>query len=370
MGPSDSELRFRGTRDKDKTFLEENEKKDGIIQLPSGLQYKVVKEGAKTGQQPGPSTKCTCHYRGRLADGTEFDSSYKRGQPMVFAPNQVVKGWFEALQLMHEGDKWELYVPSHLAYGEQGAGGVIPPGAALIFELELLQIGASGGGFDIKKMAPVIGMVLIVLVFAYQKLTEPDNTVRGPLVPLEEASGDPANPRIFFDIEIGGKAAGRIEMELFAKVAPRTAENFRALATGEKGVGSNGKKLHFKDSSFHRVIPGFMCQGGDFTHGNGRGGESIYGSTFEDEWEHGFIHHTAPGLLSMANRGKNTNGSQFFLTVAATSWLDGKHVVFGRVTAGMDVVKKMEAVGSQSGSTTHQVLIKDSGEIETAAASA
>ena len=170
-----------------------------------------------------------------------------------------------------------------------------------------------------------------------------------------------ANPRVFFDITIGGQPAGRLVFELFADVVPKTAENFRALCTGEKGVGRMGKPLHYKGSSFHRVIPDFMCQGGDFTAGNGTGGESIYGEKFADE---NFKHkHTGPGFLSMANAGPNTNGSQFFLTTVATPWLDGKHVVFGRVIEGMDVVKKVEAVGSRSGATRQPVKVEDSGQL-------
>ncbi|XP_068646850.1 peptidyl-prolyl cis-trans isomerase [Aristolochia californica] len=169
------------------------------------------------------------------------------------------------------------------------------------------------------------------------------------------------NPRVFFDMSVGGAPAGRIVMELFADTTPRTAENFRALCTGEKGVGQSGKPLHYKGSKFHRVIPEFMCQGGDFTAGNGTGGESIYGAKFADE---NFIKtHTGPGILSMANSGRNTNGSQFFICTAETPWLDGMHVVFGQVVEGMDVVKAIEKVGSSSGRTAKEVAIADCGQI-------
>lgn len=171
-----------------------------------------------------------------------------------------------------------------------------------------------------------------------------------------------ANPRVFFDITIGAKAAGRIVFELFADVVPKTAENFRALCTGEKGMGKQGKALHYKGSRFHRVIQQFMCQGGDFTRGNGTGGESIYGEKFADE--NFKKKHTKPGLLSMANAGPGTNGSQFFITTIVTDWLDGKHVVFGEVVEGMDVVKKMEAVGSRDGKTSADVVIADCGELK------
>ncbi|CAM0947554.1 unnamed protein product [Alopecurus aequalis] len=170
-----------------------------------------------------------------------------------------------------------------------------------------------------------------------------------------------ANPRVFFDITIGGAPAGRVVMELYADVVPKTAENFRALCTGEKGKGKKGKPLHFKGSKFHRVIPGFMCQGGDFTAGNGTGGESIYGAEFADE---NFVKkHTGPGVLSMANAGPGTNGSQFFLCTAKTAWLDGKHVVFGQVIEGLDVVKAVEKVGSQSGNCSKPVVVADCGQL-------
>ena len=171
----------------------------------------------------------------------------------------------------------------------------------------------------------------------------------------------PANPVVFMDIAIGG----RLEFELYADAVPQTAENFRALCTGEKGIGSSGKLLHYQHCPFHRIIPGFMCQGGDFTRGNGTGGESIYGIKFRDESFAGKAgKHTGFGCLSMANSGPHTNGSQFFICLGDTPWLDGKHVVFGQLQTGAETLKAMGSMGSQSGATHRSVKVTDCGMVE------
>ncbi|KAF8647965.1 hypothetical protein AX16_006427 [Volvariella volvacea WC 439] len=168
------------------------------------------------------------------------------------------------------------------------------------------------------------------------------------------ASAGKSFANVFFDIAIDSKPAGRITFKLYDDIVPKTAQNFRELATGQHGFGYAG-------SSFHRIIPGFMLQGGDFTRHNGTGGKSIYGERFADE--NFKLRHNKPGLLSMANAGPNTNGSQFFITTVVTEWLDGRHVVFGEVVDGMDVVKQIEATGTESGAPRKKVQISSSGTV-------
>eukprot|EP01064_Diplonema_japonicum_P030808 TRINITY_DN5322_c0_g1_i1.p1 TRINITY_DN5322_c0_g1~~TRINITY_DN5322_c0_g1_i1.p1 ORF type:complete len:301 (+),score=37.61 TRINITY_DN5322_c0_g1_i1:99-1001(+) len=174
---------------------------------------------------------------------------------------------------------------------------------------------------------------------------------------------NPLNPKVWMDVQVGGKYAGRVFMELFMDTVPKTAENMRCLFTGEKGKGMSGRKLHLKGTAFHRIIPTFVVQGGDTTRGDGRGGESIFGARFEDESFKGKAgKHFGPGCLSMANAGPNTNGSQFFICVGPTPHLNGRHVVFGQIVHGYDVVLLMERMGTPSGRTRLEVKIHDCGQ--------
>lgn len=244
-------------------YLEKHAKVEAVNVLPSGLHYRVIRAGPVQGMSPKVNSPCVCHYTGMLIDGTVFDSSYRRGTPATFAPNQVIKGWTEALQLMREGDKWELTIPSELAYGDRGMPPKIPGGSVLIFELELLVVKEPSiftiAGVDFSNPQTLI-IACVVLFYLYKQFGG-GGGAKGPRISLADATKSPDNPVVYFDMTIGDEDAGRIEMILFKEHFPKTAENFRALCTGEKGTGKSGKKLHYAGSTFHRVIPSFMCQG-------------------------------------------------------------------------------------------------------------
>ncbi|XP_030944831.1 peptidyl-prolyl cis-trans isomerase CYP21-1 isoform X1 [Quercus lobata] len=197
-------------------------------------------------------------------------------------------------------------------------------------------------------------VLLIFLIFAFSN----------PKKSEEKAEEVPEiTHRVYFDVDIEEQRQGRIMIGLYGQVVPKTVENFRALCTGEKGEGAHGKKLHYKGTPFHRIVSGFVIQGGDIVHGDGRGFVSIYGGgTFPDE--NFKIKHSHAGVVSMVNSGPDSNGSQFFITTVKASWLDGEHVVFGKVIQGMDTVFAIEGgAGTYSGKPRKKVVIADSGEI-------
>ncbi|KAA1261963.1 Peptidyl-prolyl cis-trans isomerase A [Rubripirellula obstinata] len=214
----------------------------------------------------------------------------------------------------------------------------------------------------VRELKICVGLLVVCLATATAQ-AQSGSRMRPSATAGKSPAAGQITKKVFFDVSIGGEPAGRIEIGLFGNDVPQTVENFRSLCTGERGTGDSGKPLHYKDSIFHRVIPGFMLQGGDFTMGNGMGGESIYGEKFDDE---SFLYvHDAPGLLSMANAGRNTNGSQFFITTVPTPHLNGKHVVFGRVIGGMDVVKTIEKQRTgRSDRPVAEIKIVDCGELK------
>jgi len=223
-------------------------------------------------------------------------------------------------------------------------------------------------------LKPYLGIFAMVL---FQVITMVSNPrfwkKKGKKLVVEEAAAKQAQAGpptvVFLEVRVGDEPAQRIVLELLSALFPKTSENFRALCTGEKGKGVSGKPLHYKGATIHRAVPGFVIQGGDTTSGNGTGGECVYAKTseapyFDDEFEGGIISHSGPFLLSMANVGEHSNGSQFFVTTAAAPHLDGKNVVFGRVVSGQEVVRAVEAVGTRFGPTRKPVTIVACGALE------
>ena len=300
------------------------------------------------------------HYVGTLeSDGTQFDSSRERGTPLPFTvgQGQMIKGFDDGVLGMKIGENKTLVLPPSMAYGD-----VSPENVLRVPKKDVVDaIGAEECVIGAKLMVGQ-GMPATITEITEEEIAlDANHPLAGQTLKFEVELMDLQRTEVkhndkfkcFFEIDLDGEPSGRIVMELRGDVAPKTCENFRALCTGEAGFGYEG-------SPFHRVIPGFMCQGGDFTNQNGTGGKSIFGNKFEDE--NFVLKHEGAGTLSMANAGPNTNGSQFFLCTGETQWLDGKHVVFGKVVEGMDVVAAIEAVGSQSGKTSKKVTVRASGE--------
>ena len=300
------------------------------------------------------------HYVGTLEDGTTFDSSRERNEPIKFTvgSGMMIPGFDKGVLGLAVGQSKTIKCAPADAYGE-----VRPENILRVPKKDVVD--AVGEDFVKVGEKLMVGQGMpaeIIEVTDSEVALDANHPLAGKTLnfDIELMSLDRLEVKhrdkfkCYFDITIGGEAAGRVTMEIRGDVTPKCGENFRQLCTGEAGFG-------YKGSPFHRVIPGFMCQGGDFTNRNGTGGKSIFGNKFEDE--NFTLKHTGPGILSMANAGPNTNGSQFFLCTAETAWLDGKHTVFGSVADGMDVVKKVEAVGSQSGATSAEVLIADCGEL-------
>ena len=354
-------------------YMDKNAKKKGVKVLESGLHFRQTRKGNANGLTPNKTSTCHVNYRGKNVQGNEFDASKKHGNdPMKFAPKDVIKGWTEALMMMKEGEKAEIVVPAELAYGKRKMGEYIVEGSVLIFDIELVKVELDTVGFDfldyVKKLPMSIWAFIAYFIYQIFMPSTP-SAARGKKLKASDQVGKKGNKKVFLDVAIHKDDTvvhtGRIEMELFNEIVPQTAENFFQLCTGEKGIGKCGKPLHFKDSIFHRIIPGFMAQGGDFQNSNGPGGESIYGNKFEDEFDEtkGYVAHNEPYLLSMANSGPNTNGSQFFITFANTTWLDTKHIVFGKVVKGSETVERMQKTGAQTGNIDGKVFVQDCGAL-------
>lgn len=349
-------------------FIEQYMKQTDVHVRPSGLRYRILNNGPVDGKSPEKDSACECKYIGKNVWGQVFDTSGKNEKDTaIFYPGEVIKGFGEALMLMKEGDTWEIVLPAEIAYGKVAKGLSIPAGATLIFELELVRVGEPKKSTIFKR--EYVMWILAIGYFLYNYYTsqqQVNEMKRRTPIEVETLQGLPGNKKVFLSIAIDDLLIGDIEIELFPSICPKTVENFRCLCTGEKGmIPSMEIPFHYKGNVFHRIIPNFMCQGGDITRHNGTGGESIYGPSFQDEFENGYISHSVPYLVSMANGGPHTNSSQFFITLDKTKWLDEKHVVFGRVVQGVEVVQQMAATGTSSGKTRVKVVIVDCGEIET-----
>jgi len=376
-------------------WLKANVMQEGWTYTRTGLQYKVVDSGPTTGYPPDEDTLVVCDFVGTLTDGTEVETTRGKG-PATLKPSQVMTGLREAMLMMRAGDKWELALPSEMAFGKDSHDKV-PAGSVLLFTLELLEVHTKPSIIatmfdntmhiyypDWYKNGQYASIVLLMLISLYlADIRKKKGIKRGKVVTVEEAT-DKANPRVYLKIQVGDGTEPdglikftdgvTLEIELFSKIVPRTAENFRALCTGEKGACKTDPELAlcYRGSSLFRIYTDFLCQAGDITKDNGKGGESIYGPAFDDEWDNGYmLHKPNQYLLTSAagSAGENLNQSQFYFMLSPNheTYMDGRNVVFGRVVndkgkAWMDALGKLG--DKETGEPAGEITIVDCGQMK------
>lgn len=363
-------------------FMEAHLAEEGTVRLPSGVQYRVLATGDPEGLTPNATTNCDVHFVGTLIDGTEVDSSRKKSYPAKFPPENALPGWREAMLLMREGDKWDVVLPSELAYGEKGGGRAIPPNSVLRLELELLKVYPEvditffdrvNEMYQDKPMLAILLPMCVYFIFKMRGIDVIENFMlmfglkRNKVVELKDARKHEDNVTVFIDCVFGSEK-GRIEMLLFAGHFPKTCENFQALISGTKlgeSASSEGDAAHFKGSTIHRVVPGLCLQGGKLLTDKGES-RSAFGGPMELEWDAGVISHEKEGLLSMVVQEEGTScSSQFLITLKRSDHWDRRHAFcFGQITAGMAVVRKIENLGTKEGKTKKDVKIVDCGELK------
>ncbi|KNC86883.1 hypothetical protein SARC_00978 [Sphaeroforma arctica JP610] len=328
----------------------------------------VLHRGDEDGNYANIQDSIEAHLIITLSDGSEVVNTRRNGYTTTKAVTSMNDGMTEGLQMMKIGDHFQFFIPSEKRTGAS-YGDSVYPGDVLIYDVEVFDIMEPNYLSWTEDPKKILG-VLVFLYFGLKYFRDDRRKLTLPLVTTDKATA-PTNTRVYMDISIGGEAAGRIVFELFNNITPRTATNFRCICTGEKGKSSNGLDLNYKGVEFHQVKPGFLIQGGDISKGK-RMSESIYGGRFKDEWTHGTIQHSKAGLLSMANAGKDTNGSQFFILLGKAEYLDGKHVVFGMVDesdedickVSYDVLDAISAVGAKSGKPKKKVVVESCGVVQ------
>jgi len=343
-----------------KSLLAKYKARDDVITAAKGVHYRVITAGPADGKVANELTPLSFRFTAHVLgdDDEPFGSTGSARRIPHKRPHEFkVAGLATALKLMRAGDEWEIVLAADVAFGKDG-NNAVPQDMAVKFDFTVLEVLPEVTWLDIIWKFCIDYPVYIVVVSLALKyvLDKYFGIVHSNRLKLTaDLLHSDSNPRVYLDIAIDNKPAGRIVLQLAPRSFPKTAENFRSLCCKPKRQG-------YKGSKFHRIIPKFMCQGGDFTKGDGTGGRSIYGEAFKDEFDKAYLTHDRPYLLSMANAGPDTNGSQFFITTAAALHLDEKHVAFGFVVEGKEVVDKMEAC--EGTPPSNSVVITDCGELK------